>query len=184
MNNPFIYAALVASLVGANTEMAAQARASDALEVVAAIVQNRYELFRSPEALINTGQPRPILLDVPSVIAAVREVSGVTVQPGEVKTAVHPAEYRDVASKQAIRCEPWAQDPRQCSYRTLDDGYGIKFESLKPTPEGWEVITESYITGEERWPGQYEIQWYRTRHRLVKNGGRWTVVEWETLGQS
>ena len=162
----------------------AQSTAPEVLQVAAVLVQQRYQDLRSPGALLEWNEPRPILLDVGSLIAAVREATDVTVHPATVEAVIRPAAYRDIPSDKAVLCEPWIEHPQQCSYRTLGDGYGIEFESLKWTPEGWEVIVEYFFTGEERNPGQYEIQWYRVRHLFGKQKGKWVQTKKEVLGRS
>ena len=161
----------------------AQATIPDALQVAAAIVEQRSERLRLASAVDDSGKPMPLLLDVQSVIITVQRATGVAVSEEQVDAAIRPA-FRDIPSGQATRCEPWPADPRRVSCRSIDDGYHIKFESLSPTQKGWEAVVEYSFTGEERRPGQWQIQWYRIRHLVIKEGGRWRLACETIIGQS
>lgn len=158
---------------------------TDALRVVAAIIQETHDELRSPKALkTREGEFLPILLNVASVIAAIRAGTGQEVSKSEVDAVVKP-KYRDVTANGVIRCAPWKQDPRKEECWVVDEGFYIKLESFTRTATGTEVVVSFQFTSEgHRRPGQLDVQWNQFRYVYAKQNGKWVKVKEELIGQS
>lgn len=174
----------VSTLLLGRGETAAQSNVPEALQAAAAIVDKRSQSLNLPHGLRAERDSVPLLVDVGSLVAAIRDATGVMVSPAEIDAAIQ-APFRDVASDRAVQCEPWPNpDSRTVSCRSMDDGYHIKFESLAPSRDGWTVIARYVFTAEERAPGQSQIQLYRVKHCMAREDGRWVQKSETVLIQS
>ena len=66
----------------------------------------------------------------------------------------------------------------------MDNGSHLSIKSLTRTPLGWKVVVDNYFTGEDRLPGQSQIQWNQFGYTYEKQNGEWVQTEKQLLGRS
>lgn len=155
----------------------------DALQVIAALIQDKYERLSAPRAQRPNGETRPILLNAQAIVDAIRAATGHELRKAEVDAAIEP-EFRDINEDQATRCAPWEPDPRKQKCWVIDNGYYIEVESVSRTATGWDVVAQYQFTGEDRRPGQSTVQMYQVQHSFEQQDGQWVQTKEEVIAQS
>ena len=155
----------------------------DALQVVSALVRDRYERLNAPATHRPNGKHRRILLNTQAVADAIQAATRRELRKAEIDSAVG-VEFRAITEDQATRCAPAESGPRKRKCWVVNNGYYIEVKSLSRTPTGWDVVAQYQFTSEGPTPDESEIQMYEILHSFERRNGEWVETRQEIIAQS